>query len=354
MQASLTRGVRTLALTLFSWLLPVLAPILAAFLAVLPFISIDALWKTRHATALLLVAAGLLVFFINGCYQDGAAEGSRSRIKRVAAVIASIELVPLAGLAVWALGLRVQEYGWSVERIFGAAAILLAACYALGYAGATVFGPKWMKRLEVTNFVAAYLFLAEFLALFSPLADPARLMVADQMARLKSGAITPDRFDFQALKFDGARWGTAALKELSELTDEFDGSMIKSKALNALAAPFRNYNAPATSSLGAPDVAERIAVYPSGRALPTSFLDFKSGPLSVPPWPSCLNKNFSKCIARFVSLQPGRAEAILFFDNYVASIYEQDQSGTWRRTATLFGAGCAGFREQVEFGQPPA
>lgn len=67
-QPSLIRGARSLVLTLFSWLLPLLVLILVGFLGSLPFISLAPLWKTGFATSLLLTAAGLLVLLINACY----------------------------------------------------------------------------------------------------------------------------------------------------------------------------------------------------------------------------------------------------------------------------------------------
>src|SRR5580698_6079343 len=221
-QPSLIRGARLLALTLLAWLLPVLAIVVFGFLGSLPFISLDPLWRTHFATSLLLVAAGLLVFLINSFYQDGdnreaaTAFGAIDGIKRVAARAGAIELILLVALAAWGLWLRVGQYGWSVERILAAAIILVEGCYAIGYAGALVLSPGTLKRIEITNFITAYVFLAISLALFSSLADPARLMVAGQMARLKSGAVRPEKFDFAALKFDGARWGHEALIVLSQ------------------------------------------------------------------------------------------------------------------------------------------
>lgn len=215
-QPSLIRGARSVALTLFTWLLPLLVVILLGFLGSLPFISLTPLWNTRFATTLLLVSAGLLVFLINSCYQDGAAEQTASRLKRLAGTIGAIELVPLVGLAIGGLSLRVGQYGWTPDRILAAAVTVVLACYALGYASTAIRAPAWLKRVEITNLVTAYVFLALVIALFSPIADPARLMVASQVARLESGAVAPDDFDFAALKFDGAKWGAAALAHFSQ------------------------------------------------------------------------------------------------------------------------------------------
>ncbi|EHN76789.1 hypothetical protein SMCF_3695, partial [Streptomyces coelicoflavus ZG0656] len=61
---------------------------------------------------------------------------------------------------------------------------------------------------------AGVLAVAAVLALFSPLLDPARLSVADQVARLERGAVKPQDFDFDFLRFDSGKAGLAALDRL--------------------------------------------------------------------------------------------------------------------------------------------
>ncbi|MBI3514097.1 MAG: DUF4153 domain-containing protein [Proteobacteria bacterium] len=346
-QPALIRGVRSVALTLFSWLLPLLVMILLGFLGSLSFISLEALWKTRFATGLLLTAAGLLVFLINCCYQDGEATPSIPRINRLAGTLGSIALLPLVGLAIWALALRVAQYGWTVERILAAAVIVVAACYAVGYASAAIGSPRWLKRVEVTNFVTAYVFLGLVLVLFSPIADPGRLMVADQVARLKAGTVRPEQFDFSTLKFDGARWGLAALGELSQTQDLSSAPTINAKAKQALAQANRWIgDRPPTRD----ELAERVSVYPSGRSLPPSFSATSAGPMAGINL-NCVQMRSKKCIARFVTLRPGEGEAILLLDQFVGYVFEQDSARQWRKTAQLAGAvNCDALRQGVESG----
>ncbi len=323
-QPALIRGARSLGLTLLSWLLPLLAVVLAGFLGSLPFLSLAPLWKTHFATGLLLTAVAILVVLINSCYQDGAAEQTRSRFKRWLASLGALELVPLVALAAWALGLRVDQYGWSGQRIVAAAIVVLAACYALGYTLAAVHSPVWLKHVETTNFVAAYLALALVLALFTPLADPARLMVADQLARLRSGVVSPKEFDFQALKFDGARWGAAALAELAKGSAE-----TAAKATSALAAQSRF----APNSLSRVD---RITVYPEGRTLPPHLLEdaFDKEGLTPP----CLS-NVGRCTIRYIHLKPDR-ESILFLEGYGRGyLLESPDGQPWQIVANVDAGG---------------
>jgi len=353
-QPALIRGARSLALTLLSWLLPLLSVILLGFLAVLPFISLAPLWKTHFATSLLLAAAGAVIFLINCCYQDGAAEQVTSPIRRLAGIVGAIELLPLVGLAIWGLSLRVGQYGWSTDRILAAAAIGVTCCFAIGYAGATLPSRGWLRRVEITNVATAWLVLALILALFSPVADPARLMVADQLARLKSGAIPPARFDFAALKFDGARWGADGLAELSRMGEDHpDAAAIRAAATRALTLS-NWYGPPPLPPLTTEMVARRVDVYPSGRVLPAAFLDAAIWGLQGGGLPACLQSDTSKCTAFFVTLQPGVPEALVIFGNVgsgIFPVFEQDRGGKWRKTAqALWPMNCAGFRQALEHG----
>jgi hypothetical protein len=351
-QPALIRGARSMALTLFSWLLPLLAAILLGFLVSLPFISLAPLWKTHFATALLLTSAGLLVILLNSCYQDGELEQTESRIKRVAVLLGAVELVPLVALAARALTLRIGQYGWTVERILAASVILVAACYAIGYAVAAVRSPTWMKRMEITNVVTAYVFLSVVLALFSPIADPARLMVLDQVARLKSGVVGPDKFDFRALKFDGARWGIATLEQLAQAKEGATAVTIAEKAGQALASTNRyaGRNAAPTPTTAA-DMAERVGVYPPGRALPAAFFEDAFITPDELHRPYC-RSGVLLCLARFVSLGQSQREAIVFIDAHsIGYLFEQDEGGHWRRTAQLQGDfSCRDARQEIENG----
>ena len=186
-RADLVRGARTLSLTLLSWLLPVLTLLTVAFLSALPFTGLEPLWSTRSATFILLTAAVALVFLINNAYQDGGPERQVGAVVRYSGTIAAFTLVPLVALAAYGLSLRVDQYGWTPDRIIVLACIVVAACCALGYALAAVLRGPWLRSIEPTNILAALVVLAALLALTTPIADPARLSVADQVARLESG-----------------------------------------------------------------------------------------------------------------------------------------------------------------------
>ncbi len=215
-RAEIVRGIRTLGLTLLSWLLPLLTAIALLFLAALPFTGLQPLWGTRFASVLLLVTAAALIVLINAAYQDGDSERSAAKLTRYFGRAAAIGLMPLVLLSGYALHLRVDQYGWTVDRIFAAAAIVIAGTYAGGYAAAALLPQLKMKFVEIWNFYSACLILGIIIVLFSPIAGPMRVAGASQINRLDARVVAPEDFDLAFLRWDAGRYGLNALRELNE------------------------------------------------------------------------------------------------------------------------------------------
>lgn len=304
-QPGLIRGIRDLGLSLLSWLLPVLAVIVALFLASLLVVSVAPLWATHFAGKLLLTTCAVLIVLINCAYQDGSTERTAPWIKRAAIRLAAGCLLPLAGLALWALTLRVRQYGWTPDRVFAAALILTAACYAIGYLAAMLRRGNALRLLETTNATSAYIILATILALFSPLADPARIMVANQIARLRAGTVSIDKFDFLALRLDGARWGDDALRAMANAPDAAEAT----RARQALVMTQR-WQANVPTLPGAADIAQKIALLPDDRKLPDALPDPAFWIAEFSNGLACLRPGGEKCAAVMVRVGPGPAESL--------------------------------------------
>lgn len=260
----LIRGVRSVALMLLSWLLLVITVLVGGFLAALPFTGMEGLWRTGSATALVLAAAGALIILINTAYQDGQPDNRPPAVLRIAVRVASVLLTPLIAIAVWGLSLRIGQYGLTPDRIIASACALVGAVYAGGYGLAALSpfwrGGDWMKPLERTNVFAAVLTVAVIVCLFTPIADPARLSVASQVARLERGAVAPDKFDYRFLRFESGRAGEAALARLARSSDR----EIARRAKEARAVKER-YDFPDTDRTEMTPVFE---TWPAGSPLP--------------------------------------------------------------------------------------
>jgi hypothetical protein len=357
-QAGLVRGVRTVALTLLSWLLPLFALIAIGFLAALPSTGLEPLWKTRYATSLVLVTAAALVVLINAAYQDGAHEHPVAFVLRSAGVGAALALTPLVAIAAYAVMLRVNQYGWTPERVIAAACLVVAACYALGYGLAAIASGPWLRWIETTNVATAIVVLAVILALFSPVADPARIAVADQVARLETGQTPVDKFDFVFLRFHGGRYGMAALDRLRQKQDGPEAARIAEKAVAVLASndEFQMRKALAFHEAVKPPTPEEIAAeitvaWPQGQQLPATFLqqDWRAAPY---PWQHpCLTWSSTKCDAVMLDLDGDGAAEILLAGPYQAFQVYKETGGKWSHLGELHLSNCPSVRDALLTGR---
>ncbi len=350
---AIVRGIRSLLLVLMAWILPIAALLVGGFLAALPFTGLQALWQTRHATAVLLASCAVLIVLVNAAFQAGDAEDSLARSVRFAARVACFLLPPLALLGVYALGLRVGEYGWTTERVLAAACLLVGLFYAGGYVLAAVrrSGP-WLDGLRHVNLAAAFLVLAVALALFSPLADPARIAVADQVARLAGGKIAPERFDFAFLRFHGERYGQQALQRLAQ-----DGAGPQAAAVRSLAAKALRlkYEVPGDREV-AVTPADNLRVWPQGGQLPADLLAQDWLADQPPATPRCLRYADSRCDAFLLDADgDGEQEVLLLGDTRRdgdALLARRD--GKWQMVARLpmhlLAPGCQQWRERLRAG----
>ena len=329
-------GIRKLLLTLLSWLLPMATVVIGAFLLSILATGLEPLWQTRRATHVLLGAAALLVVLINTVYQDGNHLTSRThRFFTACLRVACLLPAPLVLLAVYSLGLRVAEYGWTVSRVAAATCALVAAMYAAGYALAALSRRERLQRIAATNVLTSFAILVVFLALLSPLADPARIAVADQLHRLATGKTLPERFDFHFLRFDGARFGVQELKRLSEQKNDAYPAAVGEKARLALASNNR-WNREELDEI-APDAAKNIRVHPASGKLPKEFVaqDWRN---DKQRWslPSCMTRGDRQCDAYLVKPDPAGAEQVLVFDgNSMPALFAATNAGAWQLAGKL-------------------
>lgn len=352
-RVSIVRGVRSLSCTLLSWLLPLMTLLAAAFLGALLFTGLEPLWSTRRAASILLAAAASLVFLINSAYQDGAraaGEGTATQpmplVLRGAMLVASIALVPLTVLAAYAVGLRVQQYGWTPERVVATAAVIMAACYALGYAFAAARWRQQFAAIERINVAAAFVGLALLAALLTPVADPARVSVADQVARLVAGKIAPERFDYQFLRFDAGRYGVDALRSLAAQTSlplaaERSTAELQKTSRTALRTQ------PVPPFTAAERAANLTVVYPAGKKLPQDFIETNWND-RTPNYvvPACLKETRVKCDALMLDFDGDGTDEIVLLPPGAsrASVIGLDHNKVWNHRGAIGDLDCDGVR----------
>jgi hypothetical protein len=363
---AIVRGIRGLLLVLLSWLLPVAVLLIGGFLATLPVTGLAPLWATRHAASVLLCAAAVLVVLVNTAWQQGGDGKDTARVVRVAARIAALLLAPLVAIAVHALVLRVRDYGWTGDRVCAAACMLVAGCYAGGYLYAAV-RPGWLPALARVNSATAFVVLGTLLALFSPLLDPARIAVASQMARLAAGQARAETFDFAFLRFDGERFGRAALDRLAR-ADRPDAALVR-RQIAIVRKMHGRWDA--NSPLPPADLARNLRIHPAGAQLPAAFLGTDWTAQEAYAYPACLRRADRVCDVFMLDVTgDGKPEVLLFESDWATPgrgyegpdslVLAEDARGRWAAFARLSvgQTGCKGWRDSVAAGKigalPPA
>lgn len=319
-RAGLVRGVRSVGLTLLAWLSPLMVVIAGGFLATLPFTGLAPLWGTKAATALLLAAAAALIILVNAAYQDGAEPPHA--IPRWAARIAGLLLIPIVILAGYALWLRVNQYGLTPDRVFATAYLVVAVGFTIGYAIAALKRGPWMKPLERTNLVMAAVSVLLLIAIFTPMADPARLSVGSQVKRLETGKVAAEKFDYKFLRFLSGRYGTDAYNRLLHSPTKAirDGA---TRTLEMKSA-FDDTSLPQADT---PIILKAIEVYPKGAKLPEDFIAQFTAAKGTPPFCGLVGQ---PCRAQVRDLDKDGKPEILIQAGEGVSVYRTTPAG-WVR-----------------------
>lgn len=214
---ALLATLQKLAMVALAVLAPILSVALAAFLLSLPFTGLEGLWESDiPATPMLLLSAAGAVLLANAVIGDGREDRSANAWLRRAALVLVICVLPLAFFAALSMGERVNQYGWTPERIWGVVAVAIAIVY-----GAVAWWAVYQGRNDFddplrpmqTKLAIGLCGLALFLAL--PIVDFGSISARSQLARLESGKVTADEFDWTAMAFDFGPEGREQLEKVS-------------------------------------------------------------------------------------------------------------------------------------------
>jgi len=214
---ALVATLQKLAMVVLAVLAPVLAVALAAFLVSLPFTGLKGLWESDiPATPMLLLSGAGAILLANAVIGDGREDRSPNAWLRRAALLLVACVLPLAFFAALSMGQRIGQYGWTPERIWGAIAVAIALAYGAAAWWAVFKGRQDFDdplRPLQTKLAIGLCGLALFLAL--PILDFGAISAKSQLARLESGKIRAEEFDWAAMGFDFGPAGRHALERIA-------------------------------------------------------------------------------------------------------------------------------------------
>ena len=286
-EASALGALRRHLLAFKTRLLPLAALIVILFLGALPFTGLDPLWSTGRTTPLILSLQVAIIALTNSAWQDGAQPPPFSKPVQWLTRAAITSLPVLSIICIWSLSQRIDQYGWSVDRVWAAVLVGLTTLYAAGY-GISAVMTGWMPTLGAVNTWMAMLAIATLLAVHTPLLDPQRMSANSQIFRLLSGRVEIEKFDFNYLRFELGRSGDEALKALTELSGHPKAEEIRTKAKQALTLQNR-YGTREESIPAKEQIAANLEPKPAATKISPAFVDYLHERLSKSKFDYALN-----------------------------------------------------------------
>jgi len=226
----LTRVLDTIT-SLLHWLIKLLLPLVVTiaiiFIASLPFVGLDVLWSTGNGTALLLWLLAIMLFFTNAVYQDGREATPYPQIVH-RFIFSGLSVMPiLSALSFYGLSLRIDQYGWSVERCWAFVVWLILSLFAVGYVvGIVRRRDQWTNELARVNTGMGLVVLAIMLLANSPVLDFRKISLASQLRMVDSGETTLQDFDFWYTKRHLGRPGFLAMAKMKQDIGDSDPELL--------------------------------------------------------------------------------------------------------------------------------
>ncbi len=257
---------QNVAMLVLGVLAPVLAVGLGLFLIALPFTGLQPLWEaTKSTTPILLACAVGALLLVNAVIGNGGDDAPRNRVLRWAALVLAVAILPLVGIAAVATGLRIGQYGFTPERLWGLTFVVIASVVAVAYLVSVIRGRgAWAERVRPANLHLAMIVCGVALLLATPLVSFNSISTRDQVARLESGKVSPDKFDWRALAFDFGEPGRRALERFRTSSN----AVIRKGAAEAATAKHR-WDAPdGTQATREEALDKTLRILPAGAPLP--------------------------------------------------------------------------------------
>lgn len=207
-----------LVLRLLRLLLPVQLAVVGVFLLSLPVRGLNELFGEFSSAATLMGAAILAMTLISCALERNDAEAVAVRGLRLAARLLAMMVPLLAALSVYAVALRVRQYGWTPDRLLAGCVAVFLLAYGLGYCGSVLVGRGWMGRIRRVNVAMALAVIAVSALWMTPLLNAYRISSVSQVARYEAGRADAFQLPLWEMAHKWGRAGRAGLDRLSDLS----------------------------------------------------------------------------------------------------------------------------------------
>lgn len=206
-------------LRLLRLLIPLVLAVVSVFLLAVPLRGLDRLFGEFSAGGTLLGAAAVAVSLISMALDRDDRMAVQTRGLRLATQSLSVLMPLLTALAVWAVVMRVRQYGWTPDRIMAVAVAAFLLTYGLAYCAAVLLRGRWMARIRRINVGIAVLAIAVSALWMTPVLDVYLISTASQITRFQTGRTTMDQLALWPLAHEWGRAGQSGLAALQSMAD---------------------------------------------------------------------------------------------------------------------------------------
>ncbi len=202
--------------------LSVLAPIrgvaLVLFLASMLVTGLSPLWEaTKSTTPIVISAAIVAIILANSAIGDSTDDEAKMPLIRWGTMALGVTLLPLGIIAAISTGLRINQYGLTPDRLWAVVFGEVACAYGLAYLVVLIRKRGgWMTDIRPANVRLAIGLCVLAFILAMPIINFGAWSTASQLARLESGKVTAEKFDWAAMRFDFGPSGQAAVQRLAK------------------------------------------------------------------------------------------------------------------------------------------
>ncbi|MBQ9564774.1 MAG: DUF4153 domain-containing protein [Synergistaceae bacterium] len=263
-------------LSVLAWILPPFSLLSIVFIACLPWSGLRTLWSTGQASSLMLLLQFGTILLTNAAWLDGTRSPFPNRFVNALAQMSLLCLPIYTALCLYSLGLRIQQYGLSVDRIHAAFMAIVTGVWGIGYAGAVILR-RWPSSIGRINIVSALILTLLVALMNSPVLDPYRLAANNQVDRLLAGRIAPEDFDYLYMRFSLGRYGNYALTRIGE-SGHPRAEAIQKRIAAAMSVSLEEYRRDLEDDVvpvpQRREILRHARVYPGDRSLPQPLVDY--------------------------------------------------------------------------------
>jgi hypothetical protein len=325
-------------LNVLKWLATVAGLLLAFFTTTLLFKLSGLIFAGEKAigAAWLLWLVAVVILFLNAAFRDGSVERPYPHWIAVALRLVVPLTLVVAFTALYALIVRTQQYGLTVERVWAFIVAGAAMMYSIGYSIAAIGSARWFAGIARVNVIVALALIGAISAALTPLLSPYRLAADSQYRFILEGhfktsdPVLQRNSPFHYLRFDAGRYGRSQLKQLAELQNHPNAEHIRLLAAEAskLKSPWG-----VVPPIERDALLSRLVIYPTGMTLDSDL----SSKLSV-EW----NKTFrysqssdQPIAGIFVDLNGDGVDEFVLL-NGTGGVAFQNQDGVWKPIGQVF------------------